>query len=115
MSGETNHHPFRIDTESVPEGVDDRLAAERNRLIDLYRAREMTAEDTHFKLLQLYWQTQQSTNGETSVYLMEVSYMFPVEAEMSPDTAEEIYQAAQRSAHREQAAAEAAQWPTLYM
>ena len=87
---------FAMNTELIPAGVDLELAGRRSKLIEAWRAGQASAEDTYYDLEKLYWDTQQSTNGETNVYLRQSAYQFPVEAGMSLDEADAIIEKARK-------------------
>ena len=83
--------PFKMDTETIPDGVDIALAGQRTALIQGFRDGVIDAEDAMRSLLGLYWDTQSIASGETRIYLMASSYEFPVEAGLSMDIANAIW------------------------
>lgn len=90
-TGPGNLPKFKMDTETVPEGVDPELAARRTTLIEAWRAGEATPEDTMRELMALYWDTQKTTNEATNSFLMQSSYAFPAEASVPMKVADAIY------------------------
>jgi hypothetical protein len=91
--------PFRMDTVIIPPGVDLDLAKERNAIINAWRKDEIDAESALESMMRLYWTTQQHTNGETNVYLMDVSWQFPVEAKIPVEESGRIYRDTQKTKH----------------
>ena len=96
---EQTRPPFRMDTENIPPGVDLDLAIERNAIINAWRKEEVDAESALESMMRLYWTTQQYTTGETNVYLMDVSWQFPVEARIPVEASSRIYKDTQKTKH----------------
>jgi len=89
--------PFKVITDIIPAGVDLELAKQRNNLIKSWRDGEADALSVARELHGLYWQTQNLTNGETNVYLMDAVVEFSVEANLTQKQASELWHEAMKN------------------
>lgn len=83
---------FRMDTDNIPEGVDPELAHVRNNLIEKWRQGVASSVATHTALMRLYWENQNRTSSENSIFLMSSFYQFPVEAGIPEEDSQKIYE-----------------------